>query len=177
MITANEPASSRYRSPYPSPYQTTPYQNSPRSSVYQQSSSSSTPSLNPNAPLERRRKAAPEGPQTGVKDKKGKKKEKAPNASSSTQSHGADPLEIAYGPTIGTHTEITEEDFEVDTETGPHKPQKNAEAGGRLSPGLLGPDDSPFREESDHWGKGDEEEGGGKGVQYTEHDDHNVWGR
>lgn len=176
VITANEPASARYRSPYPSPYQTTPSQHSPRASLHHQSSSSSAPSLNPNAPLERRRKAAPEGPQSGVQDNKGKKKEKAPNASSSTRSHGADPLEIAYGPTIGTHTEITQDDFEVDTETGPHKPQRHAEGGGRLSPGLLGPDDSPFREESNHWVKGDEEEDGSKGVQYKGADDNNVWG-
>ncbi|KAK1759329.1 organic solute transporter Ostalpha-domain-containing protein [Echria macrotheca] len=167
VITANEPASSRY-SPHPSIYQ-----NTPTGSFYNRSSSSSVPSLNPDAPLERRRKEAPEGSQVGVGDRKGKKKAKK---ASSTQDHGKDPLEIAYGPTIGTHTQITEDDFKVDTETGPHKPQRNAAGGGRLSPGQLSHGESPVREESGQWdGHGGEEEGG-KDVQYPAEDD-NVWGR
>jgi hypothetical protein len=35
-----------------------------------------------------------------------------------------DPLEIAYGPTVGTHTEITTDDFKVDTDSGQHKPHQ-----------------------------------------------------
>jgi hypothetical protein len=127
--------------------------------------------------MDRRRKRAPEGPQAGVNDKKGKKKERATNASSSTQEHGADPLEIAYGPTIGTHPVITEDDFKVDTETGPHKPQQNAEGGGQLSPGQLDDHESPFREESGQWDRRDEDDGAGKSVQYTGAEDQNVWGK
>lgn len=64
-------------------------------------------------------------------DKKGKKKT-CVNAtgSSSERETGKDPLEIAYGPTIGTHPEITKDDFEVDTDSGLHKPQnETAESG------------------------------------------------
>lgn len=169
-------------SPHPSLYQ-----NTPTGSFYNQSSSSSAPSLDPNAPLGRRRKEAPEGPQAGVNDRKGKKKAKATKASSSTQSHGADPLEIAYGPTIGTHTQITEDDFQVDTETGIHKPQIAAEGGGRLSPGQLSPgqldgENSPFQEETGQWDRrGDDgnDDDRGSSVQYgaAQEFSHNVWGR
>lgn len=37
-----------------------------------------------------------------------------------------DPLEIAYGPIVGTNPEITEDDFDVDLEHGTHKPQIDA---------------------------------------------------
>jgi hypothetical protein len=133
--------------------------------------------------MDRRRKRAPEGHQAGVNDKKGKSKERATKASSSTQDHGADPLEIAYGPTVGTHTKITEDDFKVDTETGPHKPQQNAEGGGRLSPGQLSSgrlDDkeSPVREESGQGDRRDEDNESGKSVQYTGAEEfQNVWGK
>lgn len=177
MITANEPASERYLSPHPSVYQ-----NTPTGSFYNRSSSGSSPSLDPDAPLDRRRKQAPEGGQVGVDDRKGKKTEqKAATASSSTQDHGLDPLEIAYGPTIGTHTQITEDDFQVDTETGPHKPQKAAEGGGRLSPGQMPKHESPVREESGPWDSASEAEEGSKkddhyGVGGAE-EFQNVWGR
>jgi len=127
--------------------------------------------------MDRRRKRAPEGPQAGVNDKKGKKKESAANASSSTQERGADPLEIAYGPMVGTHPVITEDDFKVDTETGPHKPQQNAEGGGRLSPGQLDDRESPVREESGQWDQREDEEPG-KSVHYTGAEAfQNVWGK
>ena len=115
----------------------------------------------------------------GVEDKKGKKKERATQSSGLTQSHGKDPLEIAYGPTIGTHTQITEGDFEVDTESGTHKPQLAAEGGGRLSPGQLSDnDESPIREESGHWDRTNEDGGSGKDVQYSGADEfQNVWGK
>ncbi|KAL2126552.1 hypothetical protein VTI74DRAFT_701 [Chaetomium olivicolor] len=120
VITASQPASARYMSPHPSLYQ-----NTPTGSFYQRSSSSSVSTLNPDAPLERRKKQAPEGPQAGADDKKGKKKALA-DAQSPSSAHetGKDPLEIAYGPTIGTHTEITKDDFKVDTEIGQHRPHK-----------------------------------------------------
>lgn len=125
VITASEPASERYLSPHPSNYQHTP-----TGSFYQRSSTNSVPSLNPDAPLQRRRKKAPEGPQAGVGDKKGKKRAHADATSSSaTQETGKDPLEIAYGPTIGTHPEITTDDFEVDTDSGQHKPHQKEAAG------------------------------------------------
>ena len=110
----------RYMSPHPSLYQ-----NTPTGSFYHRASSSSIPALNPDAPLERRKKQAPEGPQAGVGDKKGKKKALAAAQSpGSTHEAGMDPLEIAYGPTIGTHTEITKDDFKVDTDSGQHKPHQ-----------------------------------------------------
>lgn len=124
--------------------------------------------------MDRRRKRAPEGPQAGVDDRKGKKK--ATKASSSMQDHGADPLEIAYGPTIGTHKQITEDDFQVDTETGPHKPQLKAEGGGRLSPGLADNHESPVREESGQWDRRDEDDNAETSIQYTGAEE-NVWGR
>ncbi|KAK4134234.1 DUF300-domain-containing protein [Trichocladium antarcticum] len=125
VITTSEPASERYLSPHPSNYQHTP-----TGSFYQRSSTNSVPSLNPDAPLQRRRKKAPEGPQAGVGDKKGKKRAHADATSSSaTQETGKDPLEIAYGPTIGTHPEITTDDFEVDTDSGQHKPHQKEAAG------------------------------------------------
>jgi hypothetical protein len=84
--------------------------------------------------LERRKKTAPEGPQAGVGDKKGKKKALADAQSpSSTHETGMDPLEIAYGPTIGTHTEITKDDFKVDTDSGPHKPHQESARPARQS--------------------------------------------
>ncbi|EAQ88004.1 hypothetical protein CHGG_04623 [Chaetomium globosum CBS 148.51] len=120
VITASEPASVRYMSPHPSLYQ-----NTPTGSFYQRASSSSVPTLNPDAPLERRKKQAPEGPQAGAGDRKGKKKELAEAQNpGSTHEAGLDPLEIAYGPTIGTHTEITKDDFNVDTDSGQHKPHQ-----------------------------------------------------
>jgi len=169
VLTVNEPSRNRFISPRPSPYQATP-----DGSFYNRSSSNSTPTLNPDAPLDRRRKLAPEGPQAGVEDKKGKKKQRATKASSSTENHGADPLEIAYGPTIGTHPKITDEDFQVDTETGPHKPQQQAVGGGRLSPGMAH-DTNPTEEEED---EEEEHESANKNVEYGSAEDfQNIWGR
>ncbi|KAK3294759.1 organic solute transporter Ostalpha-domain-containing protein [Chaetomium fimeti] len=129
VITASEPASVRYMSPHPSLYQ-----NTPTGSFYQRASSSSVPALDPDAPLERRKKQAPEGTQAGVGDKKGKKKalDEAQNPDS-THEAGMDPLEIAYGPTIGTHAEITKDDFKVDTDSGLHKPHQDSTRPARQS--------------------------------------------
>lgn len=82
------------------------------------------PSLDPSSALGRRRKEAPEGPErrtSSTKSKKGKQK-----SSLAQESHGVDPLEIAYGPIVGTNPDITEDDFEVDLEHGTHKPQADA---------------------------------------------------
>lgn len=101
------------------------YQHTPTGSFYNHSSrGGSSPSINPATPLGRRKKEAPEGPQLDATDKKGKKNSKA--SSSAKQSHGLDPLEIAYGPIVGTNPEITESDFEVDLEQGQNKPQDEA---------------------------------------------------
>jgi hypothetical protein len=109
-------------SPHPSLYQ-----NTPTGSFYQRSSSRSVPTLDPDAPLGRRKKEAPEGPQAGVGDKKGKKKALADAQNPSpTHETGKDPLEIAYGHTIGTHPDITTDDFQVDTDSGQHKPHQES---------------------------------------------------
>lgn len=177
MITASEPASARYMSPHPSLYQ-----NTPTGSFYQRSSTSSVPTLNPDAPLERRKKQAPEGPQAGVGDRKGKKKALADAQSpSSTHETGKDPLEIAYGPTIGTHTELTKDDFEVDTDAGLHKPHKETVGQSRQSQPHQ-EDDGPTGE-----GSGGQEEDGNDhrtdhrtSPQYGlggEDEFRNVWGK
>ncbi|KAL2158961.1 hypothetical protein VTH06DRAFT_2991 [Thermothelomyces fergusii] len=122
VITASEPASARYMSPHPSLYQ-----NTPTGSFYQRTPSNSVATLSPDAPLERRMKPAPEGPQVGLGDKKGKKKAVAEAQSpSSTHEAGMDPLAIAYGQTMGTHTKITRDDFRVDTDKGQHKPHQES---------------------------------------------------
>ncbi|KAL2171992.1 hypothetical protein VTG60DRAFT_729 [Thermothelomyces hinnuleus] len=122
VITASEPASARYMSPHPSLYQ-----NTPTGSFYQRAWSNSLPTLNSDAPVERRKKPAPEGSQAGVGDKKGKKKALADaQGPSSTHETGMDPLEIAYGQTVGTHTEIRRDDFKVDTDKGQHKPHQES---------------------------------------------------
>jgi len=167
-------------SPHPSLYQ-----NTPTGSIYDHSHSNSAPSLDPNAPLGRRRKEAPEGPQAGINNRKGKKKATEPSSSTQSQSHGANPLEIAYGPTVGTHTQITEDDFQVDTETGIHRPQIAAEGGGRLSPGQRDGDgeESPLQNETGQWDRQRSEDGNGddrgSSVQYgaAQEFSRNVWGR
>ncbi|KAJ9129488.1 hypothetical protein NKR19_g10348, partial [Coniochaeta hoffmannii] len=92
----------------------------------------SVPSLDPSNPLGRRRKEAPEGPErqhssstttTNQKSRKGKQKTTTKTAH---ESRGVDPLEIAYGPIVGTNPDITEDDFEVDLEEGTHRPQADA---------------------------------------------------
>lgn len=123
VITMTKSAISRHITPRPELYQHTP-----TGSFYAHSSSGgSSPAINPATPLGRRRKEAPEGPQldaSDASDTKGKKRSK--DTSSAHKSHGVDPLEIAYGPIVGTNPEITESDFEVDLEQGQHKPQDGA---------------------------------------------------
>lgn len=115
MITANTPATARNLSPHPSAYQHTPT----GSGYFHSSRSGSIPSLDPSSPLGRRRKEAPEGPERRASStNKGKQK--------TQESHGVDPLEIAYGPIVGTNPELTEDDFEVDLEEGTHRPQADA---------------------------------------------------
>lgn len=126
VITVTKSAIARHITPRPDLYQHTP-----TGSFYAHTSSSgSSPSINPATPLGRRRKEAPEGPQldaSDASDKRNKKgKTKSTASSSAHVSHGVDPLEIAYGPIVGTNPEITESDFEVDLEQGQHKPQDDA---------------------------------------------------
>jgi hypothetical protein len=83
-------------------------------------------------------------------------------------------LEIAYGPIVGTNPTITEDDFEVDTTDGMHKPQPTPEE--TRDP----PDEgSPFEEEADQW-RGSGERGSHQTTPvYTIGDDEdesqNVW--
>lgn len=166
-------------SPHPSIYQHTP-----TGSFYQRSSSSSAGSVHQDAPLGRRKKQAPEGPQAGVGDKKGKKKALADarGGSSSTHDMGKDPLEIAYGPTVGTHPEITTDDFKVDAESGLHRPHAEpARQGRRNAPPAEedGPAEEAARER--------EEAREGSGTDHStnphyggldgEDEFRNVWGR
>ncbi|KAH6635264.1 organic solute transporter Ostalpha-domain-containing protein [Chaetomium sp. MPI-SDFR-AT-0129] len=177
VITASEPASARYMSPHPSLYQ-----NTPTGSFYNRASSNSVPSLNPDAPLERRKKQAPEGAQAGAGDKKGKKRAVADaQRASSPHEGGADPLEIAYGPTVGTHTKLTEDDFQVDTNSGPHKPHQESPQSARQNhPGQT---ESPANEQSGGWGGEDEENNNSDRTTSPnygvgEQDEfRNVWGR
>ncbi|KAK4193772.1 organic solute transporter Ostalpha-domain-containing protein [Podospora australis] len=176
VITANQPASERY-SPHPSLYQ-----NTPTGSFYERSSSSSVPSLNPRKPLERRKKEAPEGPQAGVDDK-GKQKARS-KPSSPEQSTGVDPLEIAYGPTMGTHKEITEDDFNVDVESGLHQPHKHSEGPSRLDSNdddnANDDEPSPGREEAGQWARNEDGTHRVQSPQYgvgSEDEFQNVWGR
>lgn len=119
VITATESAIARHMTPRPELYQHTP-----TGSFYNNSSGATSPSIDPGTPLGRKKKEAPEGPQLDKTDSKGKKNSKS--SSSAPQSHGVDPLEIAYGPIIGTNPEITESDFEVDLEEGQTRPQDEA---------------------------------------------------
>ncbi|KAK3379960.1 organic solute transporter Ostalpha-domain-containing protein [Lasiosphaeria ovina] len=173
VITANEPARERGLSPRPSLYQHTP-----TGSFYNQSRSNSVPSLNPASPLERRKKVAPEAPPADgpKKDKKGKKKAGVdPKGGSAAQDMGSDPLEIAYGPVVGTHSKITEDDFKIDEDKSSDKPQPGADEDGPSSAQIE--DDSPIREEANHWGRESEE---GTRPQYNAgaaEEFHNVWGK
>ncbi|KAK4251578.1 organic solute transporter Ostalpha-domain-containing protein [Corynascus novoguineensis] len=177
VITASEPASARYMSPHPSLYQ-----NTPTGSFYQQASSNSVPTLDSDAPLERRKKQAPEGPQAGVGDKKGKKKALVDAQSpSSTHETGMDPLEIAYGQTVGTHSHIKREDFRVDTNSGQHKPhQESAKASWQRQ---VRNEDEHLSGESSR--EGEDEDGDGRAGHrsspsygFGEEDEfRNVWGR
>lgn len=165
-------------SPHPSNYQ-----NTPTGSFYQRSSTGSVPTLDPNAPLERRKKQAPEGPQAGVDDTKGKKKALADAQSpSSTHETGKDPLEIAYGPTIGTHTEITKDDFDFDTENGQHMPQRDGSGPSRPSQPSQGDGGSEGERPSERAGQDEHSKRAddNKSPQYRlegEDEFRNVWGR
>lgn len=179
VITANEPWKDRYRSPHPSLFQ-----NTPTGSFYNRSSSSrsSVPTLNPRDPLERRKKEAPEGPEALPNDKKGKKKAD-PNgqrATNSTPDKGMDPLEIAYGPMMGTTSKLTEDDFRVD-DVSPHHPHGTS-PGHDTSHDLE--DDgkgTPVTEVSNHWGHATDTEGEEeRSPHFTvggEEEFQNVWGR
>ncbi|KAK1771356.1 organic solute transporter Ostalpha-domain-containing protein [Phialemonium atrogriseum] len=130
VVTANEPLRDRYHSPHPF------YQASPTNSFYRQTESTPVPSLNPSAPLDRRKKLAPEGLQVAAERKKGKQKQRSDaGEAGSSQGAGKDPLEIAYGPIVGTDPVITEDDFEVDTAGGMHHPQPAMDRSGESSPG------------------------------------------
>ena len=68
--------------------------------------------------------------------KKGKQKQRSDaGEAGSSQGAGKDPLEIAYGPIVGTDPVITEDDFEVDTAGGMHHPQPAMDRSGESSPG------------------------------------------
>ncbi|KAL1867351.1 hypothetical protein VTK73DRAFT_4230 [Phialemonium thermophilum] len=133
VVTVNEPLRERYRSPYSGGYQ-----HSYTERFHQRVQQSPQPSLNPEAPLDRRRKPAPEAPQVAEPDTKGKKKKKkgegAQKSSPGGHSKGKDPLEIAYGPVVGTDPVLTEDDFEVDTEAGMHQPQHEPHPSGMETP-------------------------------------------
>jgi hypothetical protein len=99
---------------------------------------------------------APEGPQITATDVKGKKKAKSKKRTGSsaagnapaTASGGKDPLEIAYGPIVGTNPQITEDDFEVNTEHGIHKPLDHDQGYGRHIP--------PPPEDEGPWARSDD---------------------
>ncbi|KAK3318553.1 organic solute transporter Ostalpha-domain-containing protein [Apodospora peruviana] len=173
VITANEPTREQYLSPHPSLYHHTP-----TGSLYRQSSSSSgsVASLHSDSALARRMKRAPEGPEIRSKDKKGKRKS---TGSKAVDNQGMDPLEIAYGPTIGTHTKITEDDFKVDGEDGPlEAASKTPDQSGKSA--QEADEDSPIREESGQWEerptetreRADPQYGLGGGEEFQ-----NVWGK
>lgn len=144
------------------------------------------PTLNPRDPLERRKKEAPEGPEALPDDKKGKRKASANGhgaASVSSPDKGLDPLEIAYGPMVGTTSKLTEDDFKVD-DVSPHHPH------GTSSPGHDAAHDdeddgnkTPVTEVSNHWGHATDteaEDEDKRSPHFTvggEEEFQNVWGR
>ena len=161
-------------SPHPSLYQ-----NTPTGSFYNRVSTSSVPTLNPDAPLERRRKEAPEGPQAGVGDKKGKKKAVA-KSRSPVPAHdtGKGTAEIAPDSSAGAHPDITTDDSKVDADSGPHKPPQEPASQHWQSQ----EDDGPTGEGSSHQ-EGNSRggrTGGNTSPQYGlggEDEFQNVWGR
>ncbi|KAK3323520.1 organic solute transporter Ostalpha-domain-containing protein [Cercophora scortea] len=182
VISANEPSREQRLSPHPSLYQHTP-----TGSFYQHTPTSSG-SLDSTNPLARKMKRAPEGPEIGptvttVKKAKAKRKAKGKGKGpvmaegpSSILDPGKDPLEIAYGPTIGTHPEITEDDFKIDSGNTSHKPPpKNDED-------TVNDDhESPIREESGQWERHNHSEAGsGTSSPYNlggAEEFQNVWGK
>ena len=156
-------------SPHPSLYQ-----NTPTGSFYNRVSTSSVPTLNPDAPLERRRKEAPEGPQAGVGDKKGKKKAVAGPAHDT----GKGTAGIAPNSSTGAHTDTTTDDSEVDADRGPKKPSQEPASQRWQSQEDDGPTgEGSSRQEGDSRGG---RTGGNTSPQYGlggEDEFQNVWGR
>lgn len=115
----------------------------------------------------------------GVGDRKGKKRARADaERSSSNHATGKDPLEIAYGPTVGTHPQITADDFEVDTESGLHKPQNDTEEERHSPPPR--DDENTGEESSEQRDRENIESGHSANPQYGlsgEDEFRNVWGR
>jgi hypothetical protein len=103
------------------------WQHSPSESSYQTPTASST-NLNTSA-LDRRRGQIKDG--HAVKDLKAKKKQNSEEPEHQHAHAGKDPLEIAYGPIVGTAPEITEDDFQVEedirTQVGPQGPEHSTE--------------------------------------------------
>lgn len=171
MITANSPATARNLSPHPSAYQHTPTGGPSRSG--------SVPSLDPSTPLGRRRKEAPEGPErrpSSSSANKGKQKTAAA-AAAAQEPHGVDPLEIAYGPVVGTNRDLTEDDFEVDLEEGTHRPQADAVHEPRtVSPEpKLGPPPRDGEEEEEEEDDGDDGPSPTFSIGSDEDEFRNVW--
>jgi len=158
-------------SPHPSLYQHTL-----TGSVYNRSSSSSAHSVRSDDPLGRQKKKVQEGPQAGVTDKKGKKKAISQTSSPSpSYALGKNPLEIAYGPTLGTHPEITTDDFNVDAEQGLHRPQ---DPGANHWKTALPVHDGPSEEGFQVWGQEIENETSRQtSPHFVVDEEENVWGR
>lgn len=172
VITVNEPSRPRYLSPHPSLYHHTP-----TGSLYQQSPAGSTAALNPDSALARRMKRAPEGPEMQVEDRKGKRKEISGSHGGGSKSGGVggrDPLDIAYGPIVDTHTKITEDDFKVEDEDEHREGSRQVDGGGNSS---QQDGESPIREESRHCDRGSETESPNPQYGYGAEEFQNVWGR
>ena len=143
------------------------------------------PTLNPKDPLERRKKEAPEGPEALPNDRKGKKKAgvngKA-KASDSPPDKGMDPLEIAYGPMMGTTSKLTGDDFKVD-DVSPHHPHGTSPGHDASHDLEAGGKNTPATEVSNHWDHTTDTEGEGEEDRSPhfavdgEEDFQNVWGR
>lgn len=147
----NEPLRDRYHSPHYGFFQ-----NHQADSFDQHLPTGSVPKLNPTAPVDRRRSRASEDAHAAPQHTKGKQRQRSEaGGSSSSQEHGKDPLEIAYGPIVGTNPTITEDDFEVDTTDGIHKPQPTPDQVGEPPR----EEDSPVSEEAGQWDDPDERGG------------------
>lgn len=104
---------------------------------------------------------------------------------------GKDPLEIAYGRTVGTHPELTKGDFDVGTESGPREPREEDGNGGDAEQNRHGlslgdddddDDDSPLAEASRQWAAERENSGPSHSTNPQfgldgEDEFRNVWGR
>lgn len=169
VVTVNEPLGDRYYSPHPF------YQGRQTENFYQRVSTSFVPTLNPTAPLDKRKTASDDSPPAASRSKKGKQKQRSnTGGASSSPEHGKNPLEIAYGPVVGTSPTITEDDFEVDTADIMHKPQPAPEQARDPAAEI-----SPIEEEEGEW-----EDSGGRGNPAPpsygigdEDEFRNVWGK